>query len=233
MKKLMKAISIILGAAVVLVCTKYPDIQAFHEKWQRFEKWEDDYHPSIDYLNATLGKARKESQLLVYTQPASASLRLTDAGFANIKALSKYQKITYHSDVQYFVDLSQLTKKDIRVSEDKHLVTITIPDPTQGKITIDPDKTTVSDVKRESFLAIGDLHLSPEELKQGQQGAVKEMQKTLDEMKISAAARTAAKESTENFLGLAVHSVSEGMNVEVKLQSESSGADSATASTAD
>lgn len=189
-------------------------------------------YKAADYADAVLGEASKKAQFVIYTQPIKETTQIIDTGFANLEFLSKYQLVTYHGHVSYSVDLGHLSSEDIDVSEDENLVTIHIPAPTRDEIVINNDDTEFGDVQKGSFLAIGDIELTAQQLAQVESEARKQMEKTMDEMNTDQIAETYARESVRDLFGPVIHRLSPRVAVDVHIQSKDDGSTAATASTA-
>ena len=116
----------------------------------------------IDFTNAVLGKAKEESELIVMVQEVLVDAEISNA-LANIGFLKKTQKIHYAGSGEFGVNLKGFGEDDVSVDLDAKKVVLTIPHTTLYSYKIDPNKTQIEDVKKSSFLALGQIKFTQEQ----------------------------------------------------------------------
>ncbi len=177
-------------------------------------------YTAVDFQEAILGDSSQQKKLQVFEIELSDTAELKDTGFANWKALSKTQLITYHGIATYTVDLSQLSEDDITLDEENMIVRIKIPHAVRETINIPEDKIEFGDVSK-GLLAIGDMKMKPEDTAKIQKEAREKMGKRLDEQKIDEEADRFAKMSVWEIYQPIINKVTTGYSLEVVMESDS------------
>lgn len=178
----------------------------------------------VDFQEPILGKTKEEKKLIVMTQEVSDVGTMQDIKFEDIAILkdidifNKSQNIRFYGTGEYTVDLSRLTKEDVSVDESAKTVMVKIPHPVLNAIVIDPARTKVEDIKRESFLALGDLKLTPEEQKGFETAAHEKMEASLDTDSIREQADSYAEKVVWELLQPTVTGVSPEYRLSVEFQ---------------
>lgn len=173
-------------------------------------------YKAVDFSKVILGKAQKESLLIVDEQNASVNSTVTDAGFLKLGIFSKNQNITYYGKGIYTIDLSKLTEDDISLDDSDYTVTITVPYPELHEVSFDPNKTVVGDVDR-GWLAFGDISMTADETKKVQSEAVKRLKASLSSDECFETAVRYTKLSATELFQPVVESVSPAYKVKVEV----------------
>ena len=137
-------------------------------------------YTAADFEDAILGKGEQQKRLVVYSKKVSDATVLKKTGLFNWDAFTKSQLITYQGYVDYYVDLSKLSKSDIDFDEEEKMITLRIPHAMQGKINIPVEEIQYGDVDK-GMLAFGELQTTPAQIAEVQKEAAQKMQKGLDE----------------------------------------------------
>ena len=119
-------------------------------------------YSKIDFTNAVLGKAKEESELIVMVQEVKVDAEISNA-LANISLFKKSQMIHYVGSGEFGVNLKGFGEDDVEVDMDLKKIYITIPHCTLYSYKIDPNKTQIEDVKKNSFLALGQIKFTQEQ----------------------------------------------------------------------
>ena len=115
----------------------------------------------VDFYDVIVGKHEQVRKLIVGTQEATVSVKLTDRliEILDVDFLKKTQKVSYTGTGYFVVDLDDLDRNDILVDKQKKTVTIRINHAHLQAIEIDPEKIMIDEVK-EGLLAWGDIKLT-------------------------------------------------------------------------
>lgn len=132
----------------------------------------------VDFEEAILGESKRVTKLEVLEQEVSDVATAEEAGFFKLGLFTKTQCIKYTGTVIYTVDLSKITKQDIKIDEEKHTVTLSIPHAQQGEINIPESKIEIVDASK-GLLAFGEMKYTTEQTKQIQAGARAKMEEKL------------------------------------------------------
>ena len=118
----------------------------------------------VNFSEILLGKQDEMRKLIVSTQEATVSAKLSDRLIKKIDFdyLKKTQNVSYTGKGYFVVDLDNLTREDIIDDKEKKILTIKIGHAYLQTIEIDPDKVIVDEVK-EGLLARGDIELTVED----------------------------------------------------------------------
>ncbi len=146
-----------------------------------------------DFQEAILGKEQKLEKLEVYLRELSDVVVLTDTGFANIKAFTKYQYITYHGRATYTVNLQNLKNDNISLDEESKTITILIPPVHLEPINIPAEDIEFNDVEKQTPLALGKIKITPEESAAVEKEAKDKMMEKLEEENVIEDAKKAAE----------------------------------------
>lgn len=170
-----------------------------------------------DFEEAILGDSNKLKKLEVYSQEVSDVATLTDTGLFNLSVFTKSKMITYNGTVVYTVDLSTLTKNDIKFNEEDKIITLTIPHATQEEINIPEDKIEFADTEK-GLLAFGELNLTAEQIMKVQAEARTKMQEKLDSSNVLETADRFAKLSVWELYSPIIKGVAKDYSLEVEFR---------------
>ena len=115
---------------------------------------------------------------------------------------------------QYTVDLSKLSKGDIKVDDDSHTITVNVPAVELHNVTFDPHKTVLGDSKN-GLLAFGKVKLDMEQQAKFEAAAVDELTKKAEQEESFNKAREFAKYSLRDFFETTIESVTNSYKVKV------------------
>lgn len=104
----------------------------------------------------------KDSRLIVHTAHLSETISIASEGLGGWEWTSTYQDIVYEGDVQYTVDLSQLSETDFTVNNETKTLTVRIPYAVLSPINIPAEQIKFRDVKK-GWAAPKDIKLTAEE----------------------------------------------------------------------
>ena len=171
-----------------------------------------------DFADAILGEKKQLKKLEVYSVDVSDVATLTKAGLGKIKALSKYQYITYNGTAVYTVDLSALNEDSFSLDEESKTLTITVPEPVLEPINIPSEDIEFGEVKRNSILAIGDIETSVEEQNEVETKAKEKMKEKLEKDNTMEEARKAAEHALWDLFHPQVSKVSPEYSLEIAFE---------------
>jgi hypothetical protein len=138
-------------------------------------------YTAADFSDPILGDRTQLKKLEVYEAQISDAVTLTDTGLANLSMFTKTQVITYNGIATYTVDLSNLSKEDFSIDNEKKVITMKIPHCECGKINVPSEEMEFEDTEK-GWLAFGDITMNPEQLAQIQTEATSRMEDKLDEL---------------------------------------------------
>jgi hypothetical protein len=121
-----------------------------------------------DFSKPILGKAIKRSSLIVLDQPVSTKSTVNDMKFENmgilknINIFDKSQDIEYNGTGEYTVELNQLTSDNVTLDKKEKKVILKVPHPVLSNVIVDPEKTRVMDINRNTIFAIGEVKQNPD-----------------------------------------------------------------------
>ena len=115
----------------------------------------------VDFSDVIIGTQKETRKLIVSTQEATVSTKLTDKLIKNFDFdfLKKTQNVSYTGKGYFVVDLDTLTKDNIIQDKAKKTITIQIDHAYLQAIEIDPNKIIIDEVKQ-GLLARGDIELT-------------------------------------------------------------------------
>lgn len=115
----------------------------------------------IDFYDVIIGKHEEVRKLIVSTQEATVSTKLTDRliEILDVGFLKKTQNVSYTGKGYFVVDLDSLTRDDVVLDKNNKTVTILIEHAYLQAVEIDPEKVVIDEVK-EGLLAWGDIKLT-------------------------------------------------------------------------
>lgn len=174
-------------------------------------------YTAADFEKAILGDSSQLKKLEVYKQDVSDVATLTDTGLLNWSVFTKTKMITYNGTAVYTVDLTKLTKNDIKFNEEEKIITLTIPHAEQEEINIPEDKIDFADTEK-GLLAFGDLNMTPEQIMKVQAEARNKMQEKLDASNILETADRFAKLSVWEIYSPIVKGVAKDYSLEVEFR---------------
>lgn len=148
-----------------------------------------------DFAEAVLGEEKQLKKMEVYSREVSDVATLTQAGLGKIKAFSKYQYITYNGTAIYTVDLSKLSKENVKLDEENKTVTITVPKVELEPINIPSENIEFGEVQKNTIFAFGDIKLTPENQAKVETEAKERMLSKLESENVIADATAAAEHS--------------------------------------
>ena len=112
-----------------------------------------------DFEDAILGEKKQLKKLEVFSVEIKDVATLTESGLIKWEIFKKCQVITYHGKAIYTVDLSKLSKSQIKLDRENKKVTLTIPHAELDKIDIPSDGIEFGKVNK-GLLAFGDIKLT-------------------------------------------------------------------------
>lgn len=115
-----------------------------------------------EFQPVILEKFREESELVVSSVETTETLDLKQMGIFDWSILNKTQTLTYRGSGDFYVDLSSLGEKNIRLDNAKKAVVIEIPRTKMAPVEIDPEKFEAGET-RKGMLAFGELKFTPQE----------------------------------------------------------------------
>lgn len=115
----------------------------------------------VGFSEILLGKHEETRKLIVTTQEATVSTKLTDHLIKKIDFdfMKKTQEISYTGEGYFVVDLDNFTKDNIIEDKKNKTITIKIGHAYLQAIEIDPNKIVIDEVKQ-GLLARGDIELN-------------------------------------------------------------------------
>ncbi len=135
----------------------------------------------INFVETILGQAERKKELIVYTQDLTSEYTITKEGLFSWSIFRKKQRIDFAGKVTYSIDLSRLRKEYITVDDDKKTITLDISaSELKPEVVFLSDQTKVYDVEKGSFLAFGDIKLTPEEQNQLNDTALQSLKSAVD-----------------------------------------------------
>lgn len=200
-------IGILVGVLIITSAAAYTSGHSFINSFKTFftrdasvenhgltlDNWGFFGYKTADFADAILGHEENLAKLEVYSQEVSDVATITQAGFAKIKAFSKYQFITYHGTAIYTVDLQGLTIDNFSLDKETKTLTLTVPDVVLEPINIPSENIEFGEVEKSTFLAFGDIKLTPEQQANIETEAKKKMEVKLAEEQVVDSARLAAQ----------------------------------------
>ena len=160
----------------------------------------------VDFKEPIILAHGQESRLIVHTVKLSETISVADEGLGGWGWTSAYQDIVYEGNVQYTVDLSQLSEEDFVVNNEMKTLTIRIPYAVLEPINIPSDKIKFGDVKK-GWAAPKDIKLTPEENAKLEVQILDKMKAKLIDENILAEANESAKKVVAELLTATVHAV--------------------------
>ena len=116
----------------------------------------------VDFKEPIIMAHGQESRLIVHTAQLSETISIADEGLGGWGWTSAYQDIVYEGDVQYTVDLSQLSEEDFVVNNEMKTLTVRIPYAELSPINIPAEQIKFRDVKK-GWAAPSDIKMTAEE----------------------------------------------------------------------
>ncbi len=150
-------------------------------------------YKTADFADAILGDEKELTKLEVYSREVTDVATLTQAGFAKIKAFSKYQYITYHGTATYTVDLSGLTIDNFELDKENKLLIMKVPDVVLEPLNIPSENIEFGEVEKNSIFAFGDIKVTPEQQAEVETEAKKRMEIKLTQEDVAEEARSSAE----------------------------------------
>lgn len=170
---------------------------------------------TADFEKAILGESKQLKKLEVFEQEISDQEKYTQAGFAKLKAFSKYQTVTFYGKAIYVIDLSSLSEQNVKVDHVNRIVTIKIPHAVLDKIHVSSDEIEFGEVEHGIF-SVGKVKTTPEGVAEVQTEAVRQMELTLEEEKINEKADKEAVEVIKELYGETIKKISPRYLLEVE-----------------
>lgn len=115
-----------------------------------------------EFRPVIIEKFNEESELVVSTVETTEVVDLKQMGIFDWDVLNKTQTLKYKGIGTFYVDLSSLGEKNIRLDNDRKLVVIEIPRTKMAPVEIDPGKFEAGEAHK-GFLAFGELKFTPQE----------------------------------------------------------------------
>lgn len=115
-----------------------------------------------EFQPVIIEKFHEESELVVCSVEATETLDLKQMGILDWSILNKTQTLKYKGIGTFYVDLSSLGEKNIRLDDDKKTVIIEIPHTKMAPVEIDPEKFEAGETQK-GLLAFGELKFTPQE----------------------------------------------------------------------
>lgn len=106
-----------------------------------------------------------------------------DKSFGNLEIFEKYQRIKFFANCSFYIDLSSITDKDIKMNKNNSTLDISIAKPEIFNIDILRDKIIFEDTSN-GLLRFGDIKLSSEEFNSIQEMVVDSFKETLQDKEI-------------------------------------------------
>ena len=160
----------------------------------------------VDFKEPIILAHGQESRLIVHTAQLSETISIADEGLGGWGWTSAYQEIIYEGEVQYTVDLSQLSEEDFVVNNEMKTLSVRIPYAVLEPINIPSDKIKFGDVKK-GWAAPKDIKLTPEENAQLEIQISDKMKAKLIDENILAEANEGAKKVVAELLTATVQTV--------------------------
>ncbi|MDO4500272.1 MAG: DUF4230 domain-containing protein [Erysipelotrichaceae bacterium] len=171
-------------------------------------------YTAADFEEAILGDASQKKEIVVYTQEVSDVATLTQTGLFNWSALTKSQVITYKGSADYYVDLSNFSKSNIRYDEESKIVTMTIPHVLRKDININENDIAFSDPDK-GLLAFGDIKITPEQMTEIQKEVRIKMEEKLSDPVISETADRFAKLTVWEIYSPVIKGIGKDVSLEI------------------
>jgi hypothetical protein len=175
-----------------------------------------------DFSKPILGKAIKRSSLIVLDQPVSTKSTVNDMKFENmgilknINIFDKSQDIEYNGTGEYTVELNQLTSDNVTLDKKEKKVILKVPHPVLSNVIVDPEKTRVMDINRNTIFAIGEVKQNPDSYKSLEEEAKEKMKTALDTDDIKKKADDNAKNAILKLLQPTIISVSPEYKLDIQ-----------------
>lgn len=115
-----------------------------------------------EFQPVIMEKFNEESELVVCSVETTESLDLKQMGIFDWNVLNKTQSLKYKGIGTFYVDLSSLGEKNIRLDNDRKAVVIEIPHTKMAPVEIDPEKFEAGETQK-GLLAFGELKFTPQE----------------------------------------------------------------------
>lgn len=115
-----------------------------------------------EFQPVIMEKFNEESELAVYSVETTETLDLKQMGILDWSILNKTQTLKYRGSGTFYVDLSSLGERNIRLDNDRRAVIIEIPHTKLAPVEIDPEKFEAGETQK-GLLAFGDLKFTPQE----------------------------------------------------------------------
>lgn len=160
----------------------------------------------VDFKEPIILAHGQESRLIVHTAQLSETISIADEGLGGWGWTSAYQDIVYEGEVQYTVDLSQLSEEDFVVNNEMKTLTVRIPYAVLEPINIPSEKIKFGDVKK-GWAAPKDIKLTPEEHAKLEIQISDKMKAKLIDDNILAEANESAKKVVAELLTATVQAV--------------------------
>ena len=156
----------------------------------------------------------KDARLIVYTAELSEVVSMADEGWGGFKWNSTYQEAKYFGQVEYTVDLSQLSEEDFIVNNEQKILTVRIPYAVLSPINILNDKTQFKDTEK-GWLGPKEVKMTSEELNKIMLEIEEKMKAQLIDENIMAKANEEAKVVVTELLTATIQTVDPEFNVVV------------------
>lgn len=158
------AISVIAIVAIVFygIFHKTEPVTAEELQSQEEEVYKLNERTMAEFQPVIIEKFNEESELVVYSVETTAAVDLKQAGLFDWSILNKTQTLNYKGNGVFYVDLSSLGEKNLRLDNAKKTIIIEIPHTKMASVEIDPEQFE-ADETRKGFLAFGEMKFTAKE----------------------------------------------------------------------
>lgn len=118
------------------------------------------YVVEVDFAPVLLKETGSEKKLIIMTQKALAPEVAEKPGLWGISAFKQTKAMIFHGEATYYIDLSDLSRNDFAIDNEKRAITVFIPKP-QFSVKLLPEETEFFDASN-GVLRFGEMQLAPE-----------------------------------------------------------------------
>lgn len=170
-------------------------------------------YTAVDFGPVIMGKASELSDLIVFERTMHQKETFINEGILNVSYLEKKQTVKYNGDSVWTVDLEKLSDNDIKVDNEKKMVSVEVPFP-EVKIKLDVTKTKLGKVEKNKLVP-GNIKITPEAHKEMENRALTDMYAKVATSGDAQKAQNAAVKKIEKLFDPVIGSVAKGYTVNV------------------
>lgn len=118
------------------------------------------YTLNARFSQAVLAEAKRDKDLIVYTQKAAVPVEASKAGLFGWDVYKQSKYLLFHGVARYFINFAEISDEDIAVDENTKTIDIYIPEP-ELSVEFLPEETEFLNTSN-GILRFGEMQITPE-----------------------------------------------------------------------